>query len=119
MAACCGLQVVEPVGSLGREGNFFWCAVLLPCVDAAVAGQALNLVSCVLDADVEGFLPVGRADGQPGAGDWPVVWIQDPVRDFGPLRFQCHVLEDWGSKIIGLAVNRPPVEPEAITLRIL
>ncbi|WLT11204.1 hypothetical protein [Bifidobacterium asteroides] len=86
-----------------------------PCVDAAVAGQADNLVSCGLDAGVAGFLPVGRADGQSGAGGGPVVRAQRPVRGLRPLGFQGRVLEDGGLEVERLAVKRPPVEPEAVT----
>ena len=73
VAACCGLQVMEPVGSLGWERNLHGRAVLRPGVDAAVAGQAHDLVSCGLDAGVVGLLLVGRADGQLGAGGGPMV----------------------------------------------
>ena len=118
-AAGCGLQVVEPVGSLGGGGNLFECAVLCPCVDAAVTGQAHNLVSCGLNADVAGFLRLGRADGQVGAGGGPMIRAQRPVRDLGPPGFQGRVLEDGGLEVKRLAVKRPPVEPEALTLRIL
>ena len=118
-AAGCGLLVAEPVGSLGWSGNLFRRAVLRPCVDAAVAGQADKLVSCGLDADKLRFLPVGRADGQLGSGGGPVVRAQRPVRGFRPLCFQGGVLEDWGLEVERLAVKRPPVELEALTLRVL
>ena len=64
LAAGCGLQAVESFGSLGRERNLFWCAVLCPNVDVAVAGQADKLAVCRVDARVIGFFLVGRTDGQ-------------------------------------------------------
>ena len=64
---------MEPVGSLGGEEDLFWCTVLRPSVDAAVAGQAHDLVSCGVDARIVGLLLVGRADGQLGAGGGPMV----------------------------------------------
>ena len=48
-----------------------------------------------------------------------MVRAQRPVRDPGPLGFQGRVLEDGGLQVVGLAVKRPSVEPEALTLRIL
>ena len=114
LAAGCSLQVVESVWSLGGERNLFLCAVLCPNVDSAVAGQAENLAACGMEARVVGFLPVGRADGQPSAGSGPVVRIQGPVCDFCPLGFQGRFLEDRGLVFEELAVMRPPVEPEAI-----
>ena len=119
LAAGCGLQVVEPVGSLDRESNLHRCAVMGPCVDTAVASQAHNLVSCGLDTDVVRFLRVGRADGQPGAGGGPMVRAQRPVSQLRPLGFQDGVLEDGGPEVEGLAVMGPSVEPEALTCRVL
>ena len=118
-AAGCGLQVAEPAGSLGGGGNLLGCVVLCPGVDAPVAGQAHNLVTCGLDARVTGFLPVGRADGQPGAGGGPVLRAQPPVRGLRPLGCQGRVLQDGGLEVVGLAVKRPSVEPEAGTLRVV
>ena len=118
-AAGCRLQVAEPVGSLGRERHLLGRAVLRPSVDAAVAGQAGSLVSCGVDAGVVGFLPVGRADGQPCAGGGPMVRVQRPISDLRPLGFQGRVLEDGGLQVERLAVKHPPVEPEAGSLRIL
>ena len=119
VAAGCGLQVAEPVGSMGGERKLHRCAVLRPGVDAAVAGQAGNLVSCGLDAGDLRFLPVGRADGQPRPCGGPVIRAQRPVRDLRPPGFQGRVLEDGGLEIIGPAVKRPTLEPEALTLWIL
>ena len=119
LAAGCGLQVVESVGSLGRERNLFWCAVLCPNVDVAVAGQADKLAVCRVDARVVGLLLVGRAEGQAGAGGGSVVRAQSPVRGFGPTGGQRRVLQDGGLEIEGKAVTRPPVEPGALTLRVL
>ena len=118
-ASCCGLQVVEPVGSLGREGNLLWRAILCPGVDAPVAGQADKLAVCGSDADVVGLLQAGRADGQPCAGGGPVVRVQRPVRYLRPLGFQGGVLKDGGLEVERLSVKRPPVEPESGSLRIL
>ena len=117
-AAGCGLQIMEPAGSLGGEGNLLGRAVFRPCVDAAVAGQADSLLACGVDIAETWFLLVGRVDGQAGAGGGPVVRAQRPVCDFGPLGFQGRVLEDGGLQVERLAVMRPPVEPEALTLRI-
>ena len=119
MAAGCGLQVVEPFGSLGRESNLFWCAVLCPNVDVAVAGQADKLAVCRVDARVVGLLLVGRSEGQAGAGGGFVVRAQSPVRGLGPTGGQRRVLQDGGLEIEGLAIKRPPVEPGALTLRVL
>ena len=119
VAAGCGLQVAEPVGSLGGEGHLCCCAVFRPCVYAAVAGHADGLVSCRADARVIGLLPVGRDDGQSGAGGGPVVRAQPPVRGLRPFGFQGRVLQDRSLEVVGLAVTCPSVEPEAITLRIL
>ena len=110
---------MESVGCLGGEGDLFWCAVFRPGVDAPVTGQARNLVACTVDARVIGFLPVGWADGQLGSGGGPVVRAQRPVRDIGPLGFQTRVLQDGGLEVERLAVECPPVEPEAFTLRIV
>ena len=118
-AAGCGPQVVEPFGGMGGGGHLFGCAVFRPCVDAAVAGQADGLFACGVDAAETWFLLVGRVDGQAGAGGGPVVRAQHPVRGFRPLGFQGRVLEDGGLEVIGLAVKHPPVEPEALTLRIV
>ena len=118
-AAGCGLQVAEPVGSLGGGGNQFGCAVLRPGVDAPVACHTDKLISCGLDTDVVRLLQAGRADGQLGAGDGPVVRAQRPARDLGPLGFQGHVLEDGGLKVKRLAIMCPPVEQEAFTHRVL
>ena len=118
-AAGCGLQVAEPFWSLVGEMNLFWCAVLRPCVDAAVAGQTDKPLSESMDADVAGFLQAGRADGQPRTGGGPVVRSQRPVSYLRPLGFQTRVLEDWGLEVERLAVKRPPVESEAFTLRIV
>ena len=85
-----------------------------PGVDAAVAGQADKLVSCGLDTNVTGFLPVGRVDGQPGAGGGPMIRAQRPVHGLRPLGFQGRVLEDGGLEVEGLAVECPPVEQEAL-----
>ena len=119
VAAGRNLQVVEPVGCLGGGGDWFGRAVLRPGVDPPVAGQADYLVSCGVDAGELRFLPVGRADGQPCAGGGPVIRVQPPVRGLGPLCFQGGVLEDGGLQVEGLAVKRPSVEPEALTLRVL
>ena len=118
-AVGCGLQVMEPFGSLGGEVHLCWRALLRPCVDAAVAGQADGLLACGVDGDVIRLLAVGRADGQTGAGCGPVVRAQRPVRGFRPPGFQSRVLEDRGLEVVGLAVKHPPVEPEAMTLRIV
>ena len=114
MAAGCGLQVAEPFRSLNRGGSLLGRALLRPGVEAAVPGQANSLAACGLDADVAGLLPVGRADGQAGAGGGPVVRAQRPVRGLRPLGFQGRVLEDGGLQVEGLAVKRPSVEPEAL-----
>ena len=110
---------MESVGSLDGSGDLLGCAVLRPCVDAAVACQADNLVSCGLDAGELRLLPVGWADGQDGSGGGPVIRAQRPVRGFCPLGFQGGVLEYGGLEVEGLAVKRPPFEPEALTLGIL
>ena len=104
VAAGCGLQVTEPVGSLGGESNLAGCVVLRPGVDAAVACQADKLLSGGLDAGELRFLPVGRADGQPSAGGGSVVRAQCPVRRLGPLGFQGGVLQDGGPEVERLAV---------------
>ena len=119
MAAGCGLQVAEPFRSLNRGGDLLGRAVLRPGVDAAVAGQTDQLVSCGLDGGELRLLPVGRADGQSRAGGGPVVRAQRPVRGLRPLGFQDRVLEDGSLQVERLAVMSPPVEPEALTLRIL
>ena len=119
LAAGGGLQVVESVGSLGRERSLFWCAVLCPNVDVAVAGQADKLAVCRVDARVVGLLLVGRSEGQAGAGGGFVVRAQSPVRGLGPTGGQRRVLQDGGLEIEGLAIKRPPVEPGALTLRVL
>ena len=119
MAAGCGLQVMEPAGSMGGEGDLLWCAFLHPYVDSAIAGQSDSLVACGVDIAETWFLLVGRADGQTGSGGGPVVRAQRPVRDFRPLSFQGYIPEYRGLEVIGLAVKRPPVEPEVLTLRIL
>ena len=110
---------MEPLGSLGGGGNLCRRAVLRPSVKSAVAGEADSLVACGADIAEMWFLPVGRADGQAGSGGGTVVRAQRPVRGFRPLSFQGHVLENWGLEVIGLAVKHPPVEPEAITLRVV
>ena len=110
MAVGCGLQVVEPVFCLGGGGNLYWRAVLRPCVDAALACQTDSLLSSSLDAGVVGFLLVGWADGQLGAGGGPVVRAQRPVSYLGPLAFQTRVLQDRGPEVERLAVKRPPIE---------
>ena len=104
---------------MGGERNLFCCAVLRPCVDVAVAGQADSLVSNGVDAGVIGFLSAWWADGQPGAGGGPVVRAQRPVRGLGPLGFQGHVLKDGGLEVERLAIMSPSVEPEAFTLWVL
>ena len=109
-AAGCGLQVVEPVGSLDGRKYLFRCAVLRPGVDATVAGQTDKPVSCGLDADVVGFLRAGWADGQPCAGGGSVVRAQPPVRGLDPLGFQGRVLEDWDLEVERLAIMSPPAE---------
>ena len=119
LATGCGLQVMEPLGSLGGGGHLFGSAVFRPCVDAAVASQADGLLACGVDTAETWFLLVGRVDGQAGAGGGPVVRAQRPVRGFRPPGFQSRVLEDRGLEVVGLAVKHPPVEPEALTLRIL
>ena len=53
------------------------------------------------------------------SGGGSVVRAQCPVRGPGPFGFQSHVLKDGGPEVEGLAVICPPVELEAITLRIL
>ena len=63
VAAGCGLLVVEPFVSLGGERNLFGCVVLRPGVDAAVACQADNLLSCGMDVDIVRLLRAGRLDG--------------------------------------------------------
>ena len=118
-AAGCGLQVMETVGSLGRGGNLCWPVVLRPGVDAAVTGQAHNLLPCGMNTGKLRFLPVGRADGQQSARSGPVVRAQRPVCCFAPLRSQGSVLEDGGLEVERLVVKCPPVEPEAITYRVV
>ena len=118
-AAGCNLLVVESVGSLGGGGHLFGRAVLCPCVDAAVAGQADGLVSGGIKAGELRFLPVGRADGHPGAGGGPMVRAQRPVHYLRPLGFQGRVLQDGGLEVERLAVKHPPIEPESGSLRIL
>ena len=48
-----------------------------------------------------------------------MVRAQSPVRGLGPTGGQRRVLEDGGLEIEGKAVTRPPVEPGALTLRVL
>lgn len=48
-----------------------------------------------------------------------MVRAQSPVRVLGPAGVQRHISEDGGLEIEGLAVKHPPVEPGALTLRVL